>query len=248
MSKKKNIIEKIASGKGFYVTAILSFVLIVAAIAFVYNSSVDMLRDLDIPTTLEQVEKNQTNVSDPRKYDEDITDVEDHAEESITVKESRQSTTAVATQKVTETTTEEETEPLEVFNNDSYVYPLSSDIDRAFSMSPVYDETMEDWRIHRGTDFACEPGTEVKSIGNGKVAKVISDPVWGYCIEVDYGDFIGRYCGMEQGTTVIIDDVVEKGDIIGKVGNIPCESKQESHLHFEIVRGGVWVDPVKNMG
>lgn len=251
MSKKKSIIEKIASGKGFYITAAFSFVLIVAAIAFVYNSSMNMLRDLDIPTTLEQVEKNQTNVSDPRKYDEDeepTDDAEYPAEENTTVKEFQQSTTAVTTQKVTETTTQEETEPAQVFSNDSYVYPLTGDIDRAFSMSPVYDETMEDWRIHKGTDFACEPGTEVTSIGNGKVVKVIADPSWGYCIEVDYGDFIARYCGMEQGTTVIIDDVVSKGDIIGKVGNIPCESKQESHLHFEIVRGGAWVDPVKNMG
>ena len=245
MSKKKSIIEKIASGKGFYITAALSFIMIVAAIAFVYNSSMSMLRDLDIPTTMEQVEKNQPGVSDPRKYDED--ELEDITEESTTADTTRQSTTKV-TEKATETTTQEATEPVEVFSNDSYIYPLTGDIDRAFSMSPVYDETMEDWRIHKGTDFACEPGADVASIGNGKVVKVISDPSWGYCIEVDYGDFIARYCGMEQGTTVIIDDTVSKGDIIGKVGSIPCESKQESHLHFEIVRSGALEDPLKVIG
>ena len=245
MSKKKSIIEKIASGKGFYITAALSFIMIVAAIAFVYNSSMSMLRDLDIPTTMEQVEKNQPGVSDPRKYDED--ELEDITEESTTAGTTRQSTTKV-TEKAKETTTQEATEPVEVFSNDSYIYPLTGDIDRAFSMSPVYDETMEDWRIHKGTDFACEPGAEVASIGNGKVVKVISDPSWGYCIEVDYGDFIARYCGMEQGTTVIIDDTVSKGDIIGKVGSIPCESKQESHLHFEIVRSGALEDPLKVIG
>lgn len=245
MSKKKSIIEKIASGKGFYITAALSFIMIVAAIAFVYNSSMSMLRDLDIPTTMEQVEKNQPGVSDPRKYEED--ELEDITEESTTADTTRQSTTKV-TEKATETTTQEATEPVEVFSNDSYIYPLTGDIDRAFSMSPVYDETMEDWRIHKGTDFACEPGADVASIGNGKVVKVISDPSWGYCIEVDYGDFIARYCGMEQGTTVIIDDTVSKGDIIGKVGSIPCESKQESHLHFEIVRSGALEDPLKVIG
>lgn len=245
MSKKKSIIEKIASGKGFYITAALSFIMIVAAIAFVYNSSMSMLRDLDIPTTMEQVEKNQPGVSDPRKYDED--ELEVITEESTTADTTRQSTTKV-TEKATETTTQEATEPVEVFSNDSYIYPLTGDIDRAFSMSPVYDETMEDWRIHKGTDFACEPGADVASIGNGKVVKVISDPSWGYCIEVDYGDFIARYCGMEQGTTVIIDDTVSKGDIIGKVGSIPCESKQESHLHFEIVRSGAAEDPLKVIG
>ena len=125
---------------------------------------------------------------------------------------------------------------------------MSGDIDRRFSMSPVYDETMEDWRIHKGVDFLCQQGDEVKSMGNGKVVKVIADPSWGYCIEVDYGKFTARYCGLQQGTTVIIDDIVSKGDIIGKVASIHCESKQESHLHLEIVRDGVWIDSTSVMG
>ena len=242
MREKKSIIEKIASGKGFYITAALSFILIVTAIAFVYNSSVNMLRDLDIPTTFEQVEKNQTNVSDPR-LSGDIAESDDEytAEENSTTAESRQSTTREVT---TETTTEESTAAEEVFSNDSFIYPLSGDIDRTFSMSPVYDETMEDWRIHKGVDFIADVGSEVVSIGNGKVVKVVSDTAYGYCIHIDYGDFVARYCGLEQGTTVIIDDVVSKGDVVGKIATVPCESKQESHLHFEIVRGEAWADPM----
>jgi murein DD-endopeptidase MepM/ murein hydrolase activator NlpD len=107
---------------------------------------------------------------------------------------------------------------------------------------------MEDWRIHKGVDFLGQAGQEVASIGNGKVTKVIFDPTWGYCIEIDYGKFTARYCGLEQGTAVGIDAVVSKGDIVGKIGAIPCESKQESHLHFEIVRDGVWIDPTSIMG
>jgi murein DD-endopeptidase MepM/ murein hydrolase activator NlpD len=246
MREKKNIIEKIASGKGFYITAAVSFILIVTAIAFVYNSSVNMLRDLDIPTTFEQVEKNQTNVSDPRLSD-DITESDDEytAEENNLTSQSRQSTTKEVT---TEAVTEESTVAAEVFKNDSFIYPLSGDIDRAFSMSPVYDETMEDWRIHKGIDFIADAGSEVLSIGNGKVVKVVSDTSYGYCIHIDYGEFIAVYCGLEQGTTVIIDDVVSKGDVVGKVASVPCESKQESHLHFEIVRGEANVDPKEVLG
>lgn len=237
MREKKSIIEKIASGKGFYITAALSFVMIVAAIAFVYNSSVDMLRDLDIPTTLEQVEKNQINVSDPRTEDYDMTNSDEEysaEEDTATTKADRETTTEAAT---------EESTVAEVFSNDLYIYPVSGEVAKAFSMSPVYDETMEDWRIHKGIDFAAKVGDEAISIGNGKVVKVIADTAYGYSIEIDYGDFIARYCGLEQGTTVIIDDVVSKGDVVGKIASVPCESKQESHLHFEIVRGGAWVDP-----
>ena len=103
---------------------------------------------------------------------------------------------------------------------------------------------MGDWRVHKGVDFIAQVGTDVVSIGNGKVVKVIADPSWGYCIDVDYGDFIARYCGLEQGTTVIIDDKVAKGDVIGKTATSPCESKQQAHFHFEIVKDGVWIDPV----
>ena len=247
MSKNKSIIEKIASGKGFYVTAAVSFVVIVVAIAFVYNSSMNMLRDLDIPTTVKEAEKNQMGVSDPRVRDEDSDDDEsDPAKETTRVKETRQSTTKTA-ETTAVTTTEVPTEPVEVFSNDVYIYPISGDIDRAFSLSPVYDETMEDWRVHKGVDFSAQTGPEVASIGNGKVTKVVYDAAWGCCIEVDYGDFTARYCGLEQGTTVIIDDVVSKGDIIGKTAVSPCESKQQAHFHFEIVKDGVHIDPVTVM-
>lgn len=241
MKEKKTIIEKISSGKGFYITVALSLGIIVAAIAFIYNSSVDMLEELDIPTTFRQVEKNQTNIKDPR---------EDYATTETTHQASTSTTKPPVTSPTTAATTEAIplTDNVEVFNNDSYILPSTGEIDRPFSSSPVYDETMEDWRIHKGVDFLMEQGEEVKSIGNGKVSKVIFDPTWGYCIEVNYGEFTARYCGIEQGSAVGIDDIVSKGDTIGKVAAIPCESKQESHLHFEIVENGIWTDPVSITG
>lgn len=241
MKEKKTIIEKISSGKGFYITAALSFTVIVTAIAFVYNSSMNMLRDLDIPTTLKQVEKNQTSVSDPRKYyDDDEISEEDDENTSTT---SPTPTTKSTTQATTVTTTQAPT--VEAFSNDSFILPLSGDVDRKFSLSPVYDETMEDWRTHKGVDFLGNRGDDVLSIGNGKVTKVIFDPVFGYTIEVDYGDFIGRYCGIDQSSAVGIDDTVTKGSVIGKIGDIPCESQQESHLHFEVVKNGTVIDPME---
>lgn len=238
MKEKKTIIEKISSGKGFYIVAALSFIVIVAAVAFVYHSSVNMLRDLDIPTTFKQVEKNQTSVTDPRNHQE----VEDTTKEKVTTTTSAPTTTTTEQTTTAPPTTES---TVEAFQNDSYILPLSGDVDRKFSSSPVYDETMEDWRTHGGVDFLGNPGDDVLSIGNGKVSKVIFDPTFGYTIEVDYGDFTGRYCGIKQGTAVKINDTVSKGGIIGKIGDIPCESKQESHLHFEIIKNGTAIDPME---
>ena len=83
MKEKKSILERIASGKGFYITVALSLIMIVTAIAFVYNSSMNMLSDIDIPTTLKQVEKNQTSVADPRNdyIDDDYYDSDEYEEE-----------------------------------------------------------------------------------------------------------------------------------------------------------------------
>ena len=233
--KKKNILEKLSSGKGFYITAAVSFALIITAIGFVYSSSVKLIEDLDVPTTLseeitEQVRKNKDDVADPR-----IT---------TTISEHIQKETAPTTVEA-ETTQESTTMPQsEVFNNITYVYPFGEKVGKAFSLTPVYDETMEDWRIHKGADFLGEEGSNVISIGDGRVVRVVADPSWGYCIEVDYGDFTARYCGIEQGTCVGIDDVVKKGELIGRLGAIPCESAQESHLHFEIVKDSEYIDPM----
>lgn len=240
MQEKKTIIEKISSGKGFYIIAALSFTVIVSAIALIYNSSVNMLRDLDIPTTLAQVEKNQTDVSDPRN---NSANDEGTKKAASTSKPSPQSTTKSTTLPTTTTTTQPST--VEAFSNDSFILPLSGDVDRKFSLSPVYDETMEDWRTHKGIDFLGNVGDDVLSIGNGKVSKVIFDPSWGYCIEVDYGKFTARYCGIDQTSAVGIEDTVSKGSIIGKIGSIPCENSQESHLHFEIVKNDTAIDPME---
>ena len=62
--------------------------------------------------------------------------------------------------------------------------------------------------------------------------------------EIDFGDFTGRYCGMEQGTTVKFDAVIKKGDTVGKTGDLPCESGQEPHFHFEVLKDGKNVDPI----
>ena len=103
---------------------------------------------------------------------------------------------------------------------------------------------MDDWRVHRAIDFTCERGTPVYSVGNGIVTKVYADTSYGYCIEIDFGDFIGRYCGLEQGTTVKLDTVMKKGDTVGKTGELPCESGQEPHFHFEVLKDGKNVDPI----
>lgn len=237
--KKKNIIEKLSSGKGFYITAAVSFALIVAAIGFVYSSSVRLIEDLPAPTTTaaeeitQQVRKNKDDIADPR--------VTTTTAPTTTEKQS-QTTTVPAEEEITSA------EENEAISNSFFVFPVEEKVCKAFSTTPVYDETMEDWRIHKGTDFAAEKGADVVSVGDGKVVRVVSDPAWGYYVEIDHGAFIARYCSLEQGHCVGIDDIVARGDIIGRLADIPCESAAQSHLHFEIIKDGECIDPMTLLG
>ena len=242
MKKKTGFFERISSGKGFYVTATVCVCVIIAAIALIYNSSLSMLKSAVPEGTTAEVRKNQTGVSDPRS-----TTAEPTKTEEASTKKNEPTTERPTNEPSRVITTAAPTEPT-FAKSEKYVAPTSGGILKKFSMSPVFDETMGDWRSHGGTDFKADEGQEIKAVGNGRVSKVISDPGWGYIIEIDCGDFTARYCGLLQGTTVKTGDTVSEGDTVGAVGIIPCESAAESHIHLEIIKDGDRVDPENVLG
>lgn len=240
--KKIKLLQKLASGKGFYLTVILSFCVIAFAASLIYRSSTDMLREvLTTPTEAsEQARNNETDEADPR-FEISTTAPTTQYETSLRFNDTD------AQEQVAAEVTEADTEPSII--NDSYILPASFDILRDYSPDiPIFDETMGDWRTHKGIDFAVKEGAAIKAVGNGKVTKVISDRSYGYIIEIDHGDFTARYCGLEQEDALKLDDRVYKGDTVGFLGDIPCEEAEESHLHFEIIKGGAYAEPLETMG
>ena len=241
--KKINILQKIASGKGFYITVALSLGVIVLAVVTVYRTSTDMLKDIiTVPDELtQQAGQNETDESDPRyelPFDLDV------SLPDLSVPE-----TSIRWDIIEEEdkTTEPPTEA--PITNERYILPLGKDIVRDYSgKTPTYDATMGDWRTHQGIDFCAEEGTAVKSIGNGKVVRVLADKSYGFTVEIDHGDFIARYCGLSQEKALKVDDRVSSGDTVGYIASVPCEAAEESHLHFEIVKDGVKTEPLEAMG
>ncbi|MBQ8028254.1 MAG: M23 family metallopeptidase [Clostridia bacterium] len=132
--------------------------------------------------------------------------------------------------------------------NKSYSLPCSSEIIKEYSPSvPLYSETMGDWRTHSGVDFAAKQGDKIYASGYGKVSKVYADSKWGYVIEIDYDDFVLRYCGISQNGAVSIEEAVSPGGIIGEVAVIPAEEKDGLHFHVEAIKDGKTVDPFEAM-
>lgn len=240
--KKINILQKLASGKGFYITVAVSLCLIVAAVVTVYRTSTNMIKDIiTVPDEVtQQARQNETDEADPRYEIPEQTD-------SVILPDLDVPETSIRWDKIAEATTVPPTEAPII--NESYILPLGSEIIRDFSPKiPTYDVTMNDWRTHQGIDFYAEAGTKVKAVGNGRVLRVISDKSYGFTVEIDHGDFVARYCGLSQEKALKVDDRVSVGDTVGTLATVPCEAAEESHLHFEVVKDGAKVEPLEAMG
>jgi murein DD-endopeptidase MepM/ murein hydrolase activator NlpD len=134
---------------------------------------------------------------------------------------------------------------------DYYCLPFSTQILKDFSNTkPVFSKTMGDWRTHNGIDFAGEEGAAVVAISYGDVISVYDDALFGTCVLIDHGNGVtAKYCGLNKDTLTIKEHSTVNGeDLIGYIDNVPCETKEGAHLHFEITFNGEIVEPLELMG
>lgn len=128
------------------------------------------------------------------------------------------------------------------------VMPLEGEVLQPFSEGElVKSETTGTWQTHNGVDIAGETGTAVYAMDNGTVTDVTKDALWGITVTIDHGNgVISRYCGLSASLAVKEGDLVESGQSIGAVGTVPdLESKLASHLHVEVCKNGVYVNPME---
>ena len=141
-----------------------------------------------------------------------------------------------------EWSTEQQTEPVQ-----TYQLPMGDYITKDYSADAVvYSNTMRDWRVHTGIDFGDSRGQSVLAIADGTVTDVREDVLWGVTLTIDHENgVVAKYCGLEKDSVPEPGTQVEKGVVIGKLGEIPIESKDGPHLHLEISVNGNRVDPWK---
>lgn len=127
----------------------------------------------------------------------------------------------------------------------SMVWPLESEeLIKPYSAgAPVYSETMKDWRVHTGADQIAQAGEELHACANGQVKRTYTDAMLGNVIVIEHGDYEFSYCGVDEAFQVKEGDIVTKGQAIGAVTAVPCEAADKPHLHIEVRRDGVCLDP-----
>jgi murein DD-endopeptidase MepM/ murein hydrolase activator NlpD len=130
----------------------------------------------------------------------------------------------------------------------AFTAPVSGSIMKSHSVeTPVFSQTLGDWRVHTGIDIAAEIGADVKAVAGGKVTAVRNDHFMGKTVEVTHnGGIVSVYSNLSNdGITVKVGDTVSAGDKLGVVGDTSLtELADESHLHFEILVSGISVNPL----
>lgn len=128
----------------------------------------------------------------------------------------------------------------------SFQKPVEGDVVREYAKDNlIYSNTLEEWTTHLGIDIKADKTTVVKSAEAGTVKSIKNDPRYGLTVVVEHADnFQTVYSNLLTSEFVVEGEKIEKGQAIGTVGNTAVfEIADEPHLHFEILKDNVQVDP-----
>lgn len=96
---------------------------------------------------------------------------------------------------------------------------------------------------HKGIDIAAKTGTPIKAAADGKIKYADTMSGYGNLIIIDHGNGITTYYGHCSKLYKKEGQTVKAGDVIAAVGTTGRTTG--SHLHFEIRKNGVYVNPAK---
>lgn len=124
--------------------------------------------------------------------------------------------------------------------------PVEGEIIKEFAKDTlIYSNTLNEWTTHLGIDIKADKTTVVKAAEAGTVKYIKNDPRYGLTIVIEHIDgYSTIYANLLTTEFVVEGEKVEKGQTIGTVGNTAVfEIADESHLHFEILKDNVQLDP-----
>lgn len=236
---------------GIVVAIILTFIITFA----IYNKKVrdysysslttEKIADL-VPNTTEDVEEElkKANSDIGKSIEEVINELEDKEEKvskpvNLQKEETKEQDMKQENVVVTSVVPEKVKDP-------EFVMPVDGEIVRDFAKdSLIYSETLQEWIVHLGIDIKADRTTVVKASETGKVLSIKNDPRYGLTIVIEHvNGFKSVYSNLLTSEFVSEGENVEKGQTIGTVGNsAPFEILDEPHLHFEIIKDNVNVNP-----
>ena len=97
--------------------------------------------------------------------------------------------------------------------------------------------------MHKGVDFAGKEDAPIIATASGVVSWASERYGYGNLIEIDHGDGYKTRYGHNKKLLVELGDVVEKGQIIARMGSTGRSTGP--HVHYEILRNNSQINPIK---
>ena len=234
----KNSFKNFISKNNFYVVLGICVLIVGATAVFVSMQNIPLPED---KYSLEnQSPAKEESLNPPDSSIEDNSQSVNTVDSSISTEDSSK-----ATEDISKATVNNNDSALQTV---SFVAPIMGEILVNQSLDkPVYSVTLADWRTHKGIDISAAIDTAVKNAANGTVAEIKNDFAMGKMVIVDNGaGYKSIYSNLGDCSLMTVGKELKQGDVIGSVGNTAIyESSDAPHLHFEITKNDVAVDPVQ---
>lgn len=122
-------------------------------------------------------------------------------------------------------------------------------VDIGFSNTElVFNPTMQHWATHEGIDMLAAAGSAVYCPFDGKVKSVDTDSFYGTTVVISHEGGYETTMRLLDEVTVTAGSEIKEGDKIGVISaDALAEIAQGAHLHLELTKDGVKVDPAQYM-
>lgn len=270
IQRKRNI-QKAGMSKTLYTSAgIISLIVIIFAIGiFVYgnkNAESSKIADLsssDITSLVEgggrtskqassQIGKSVNEVKEESNTLVVDTEKENNSKKNEVQQIKEQMTTKTTNSKDVANKTKEKADEEEKTKQETkkadpvFSMPVEGEVIKEYAKDKlVYSDTLKEWVTHAGIDIKSEKTTIVKASEEGTVKSIKNDPRYGLTVVIEHNNgFSTVYSNLLTAEFVTAGESVKKGQTIGTVGNTATfEISDESHLHFEILKDNVQINP-----
>lgn len=183
---------------------------------------------------------NETNTTSPSNVNNTIN-------ESTTTNTVKETTKSISTETTTNTNKKEDVkESKEEKKELAFEKPVEGEIMKVYAKDNlVFSNTLQEWTTHLGIDIKADKTTVVKSAEAGTIKTIKNDPRYGLTITIEHDNgYQTVYANLLSSEFVVEGEKVEKSQSIGTVGNTATfEISDEPHLHFEVLKDGVQIDP-----
>lgn len=199
----------------------------------------------EIGKSVEEAKNETTNNTAIQSNTNSANNTSNQAKNSVSSK-SPNATNSNNTSNKKETNKPVETKTKEGQKELNFEKPVDGEIVKEYAKDNlVYSNTLQEWTTHLGIDIKADKTTVVKAAEAGTVKTIKNDPRYGLTIVIEHENgYQTIYSNLLSSEFVVEGEKVEKGQSIGTVGNTAAfEIADEAHLHFEVLKDSIQVDP-----